>query len=59
MATRVDTQGVQCSILCDLFVSHRPEDQVLLYHETEYDTYQADVFNVDLDKYPLLAYAGQ
>eukprot|EP00952_Eustigmatos_sp_NYUAD-ZCMA_P003578 15612-Eustigmatos_ZCMA.PRE.1 len=39
-------------------MTHRPRDRFLLYHEDELSSFGPDVFNVDLDKYPLGADAG-
>lgn len=36
----------------------RPEDRLLLYHDEEAKSFGPDVFDLDLDKFPMMAFAG-
>lgn len=36
----------------------RPADRALLYHDEDLSSFGPDVFNVDLEAYPLTAFAG-
>ena len=37
---------------------NRPDERFLIYHDPDYQAFGADAFDVDLDKYPMAAYAG-